>query len=51
LNATMNRHAEVNGIPYLGVEMRQDHVADAAGWDRFAKILTPIVKLCCATLA
>ena len=24
LNATMNRHAEANGIPYLGVEMRQD---------------------------
>lgn len=51
LNATMNRHAEANGIPYLGVEMRQDHVADTAGWHRFAKILTPIVKLCCAALA
>jgi predicted N-formylglutamate amidohydrolase len=29
LNYTMNHHAEANGIPYLGVEMRQDLVADA----------------------
>ena len=30
LNATMNRHAESNGIPYVGIEMRQDLVGDAA---------------------
>lgn len=29
LNATMNRHAEANDIPYVGIEMRQDLVADA----------------------
>src|SRR3546814_13904053 len=31
LNATMNRHAEANFIPYVGIEMRQDLVGDAAG--------------------
>jgi predicted N-formylglutamate amidohydrolase len=39
LNATMNRHAEANGIPYLGIEMRQDLVTDNAGQERFAAIL------------
>ena len=35
LNATMNRHAEANDIPYIGIEMRQDLVdtpADHALW-------------------
>lgn len=36
LNASMNRHAEANGIPYVGIEMRQDMVGDAAGQRRFA---------------
>jgi len=27
LNATMDRHAEANGIPYLTIEIRQDHIA------------------------
>ncbi len=31
LNATMNRHAEAEGRPYLGVEIRQDGIADEAG--------------------
>lgn len=39
LNATMNRHAEANGIPYVGVEMRQDLVGEPSGQERFAKIL------------
>lgn len=39
LNATMNRHAEANDIPYVGIEMRQDLVADPDGQKRFAKIL------------
>lgn len=42
LNATMNRHAEADGRPYLGIEVRQDLIADAAGqiaWaDRLAGI-------------
>ncbi len=40
LNATMNRHAEGNDIPYVGIEMRQDMVIDAEGQARFAQILT-----------
>jgi predicted N-formylglutamate amidohydrolase len=51
LNATMNRHAEANGIPYLGIEMRQDLVGDAAGQKRFADILGPIVLECRSRLA
>ncbi|WP_169714571.1 N-formylglutamate amidohydrolase [Sphingopyxis bauzanensis] len=39
LNATMNRHAEGNGIPYVGIEMRQDLVGDAAGQALFAERL------------
>jgi len=39
LNATMNRHAEANGIPYIGIEMRQDLVGDAAGQALFAERL------------
>lgn len=27
LNATMNRHAEADGRPYLGIELRQDEIA------------------------
>lgn len=30
LNATMNRHAEAEGRPYLGIEIRQDQVATPA---------------------
>ncbi|MBL0914186.1 MAG: N-formylglutamate amidohydrolase [Sphingopyxis sp.] len=40
LNATMNRHAEANGIPYVGIEMRQDLVGDAAGQALFAERLS-----------
>lgn len=51
LNATMNRHAEANGIAYLGIEMRQDLVGDAAGQKRFADIVGPIVLECRSRLA
>lgn len=51
LNATMNRHAEVNGIPYLGIEMRQDLVGDAAGQARFADLICPIVLACRSSLS
>ena len=40
LNATMNRHAEANDIPYVGIEMRQDLVRDAAGQALFAERLS-----------
>jgi predicted N-formylglutamate amidohydrolase len=39
LNATMNRHAEANGVPYLGIEMRQDNVSNFTGQAKFAAIL------------
>lgn len=44
LNYTLNRHAEANGIPYLGVEIRQDLVADKAGEQRFAAILARTIQ-------
>ncbi len=43
LNATMNRHAEANGIPYLGIEVRQDLIGEAAGAARWAGRLRPII--------
>lgn len=39
LNYTMNRHAEAEGRPYLGIEIRQDQIGDAAGHRRWAEIL------------
>lgn len=47
LNATMNRHGEGRGIAYLGIEMRQDLIADAAGVTRWAHMLGPVIW-CCA---
>lgn len=43
LNATMNRHAEAEGRPYLGIEIRQDQIADAAGQAVWAERLA---RLC-----
>jgi predicted N-formylglutamate amidohydrolase len=40
LNATMNRHAEANNIPYIGIEMRQDLASEPTGQARFARILS-----------
>ena len=45
LNATMNRHAEAEGRPYLGVEIRQDGIADAAGQAVWAERLGRICSL------
>lgn len=46
LNATMNRHAEAEGRPYLSVEVRQDQIADEAGqaeWgERLARICNEV---------
>jgi predicted N-formylglutamate amidohydrolase len=47
LNATMNRHAEAHGHLYLGVEVRQDQIGDAAGqsvWaERLARICARVI--------
>ncbi len=44
LNATMNRHAEANGIPYLGIEIRNDLIGDAEGVARWAKSCSHLVS-------
>lgn len=43
LNATMNRHAEANDIPYLGFEIRQDLISNEAGATHWADIIAKIV--------
>ena len=44
LNATMNRHAEDEGRPYVGIEVRQDQIADAAGQDLWAERIARIAN-------
>jgi len=44
LNATMNRHAEAEGRPYLGIEVRQDQIGDAVGQDLWAERLGRIAN-------
>ncbi|GHD03479.1 N-formylglutamate amidohydrolase [Novosphingobium pokkalii] len=47
LNATMNRHAEAHGRPYVGLELRQDLIGDAEGqaaWaERLGRLLPAVV--------
>jgi predicted N-formylglutamate amidohydrolase len=49
LNATMNRHAEANGIGYLGIEMRQDRIRDAVGIKHWADRLVPVILACASS--
>jgi predicted N-formylglutamate amidohydrolase len=51
LNATMNRHAEANDIAYVGIEIRQDLIGDAAGQERFAAILADMAQYIVERLA
>jgi predicted N-formylglutamate amidohydrolase len=51
LNATMNRHAEANAIPYAGIEIRQDLVGNSAGQERFAAILAEMAQFVVERLA
>ena len=46
LNATMNRHAEANGIPYVGIEIRQDLIGDRAGQAAWADRLAAMLEAC-----
>jgi predicted N-formylglutamate amidohydrolase len=39
LNYTMNRHAEADGRPYLGIEVRQDQIGDTKGQALWAERL------------
>ena len=43
LNATMDRHAEANGIPYCTVEIRQDQIDTEAGQARWAVMLADVL--------
>ncbi|RDV06906.1 N-formylglutamate amidohydrolase [Sphingorhabdus pulchriflava] len=43
LNATMNRHCEAHGRPYLGIEIRQDQIRDTMGQSVWAERL---VRIC-----
>ena len=51
LNATMNRHAEARDLPYLGIEVRQDLIADPAGVSDWADRLAPVISQVGAALA
>lgn len=44
LNATMNRHAEVRGISYLGIEVRQDQIDTPAGQQRWAALIADVAR-------
>ena len=44
LNASMNRHAEAEGRPYLGIEVRQDQIAEPVGQDAWAARLVRIAN-------
>lgn len=51
LNATMNMHAEAEGRPYLGIEIRQDQIADAAGQAEWAARLHRVANAAALKLA
>jgi predicted N-formylglutamate amidohydrolase len=51
LNATMNAHGEANGIPYLGLEVRQDLIGDDDGVKRWANLLAPVIAGTAESLA
>ncbi|MEP1421871.1 MAG: N-formylglutamate amidohydrolase [Erythrobacter sp.] len=44
LNATMNRHAEPFGRPYLATEIRQDLIATAQGQKHWARLLAKVAS-------
>jgi predicted N-formylglutamate amidohydrolase len=51
LNYTMNRHAEPEGRPYLGIELRQDLVRTPAEHARWAALLADIAQRVARVLA
>lgn len=42
LNATMNRHAEAHGRPYLAIEVRQDQIETEVGQARWAALIADV---------
>lgn len=51
LNYTMNRHAEGEGRPYLGIELRQDLVRTPEDHARWAALLVKIARRVASALA
>lgn len=51
LNATMNRHAESCGRPYLATEIRQDLIATPEGQKHWAELLAKVASRVAARLA
>jgi len=50
LNATMNRHAEAHGRPYLAIEVRQDQIGTEAGQARWAGLIADVAGRVALTL-
>jgi predicted N-formylglutamate amidohydrolase len=44
LNATLNRHAEANGIPSVAIEIRNDLIRDAAGVEQWSQTLARLAN-------
>jgi predicted N-formylglutamate amidohydrolase len=44
LNYTMDRHAEANGLPYIGFELRQDGLSEAGGVARWASVVARTIR-------
>jgi predicted N-formylglutamate amidohydrolase len=44
LNATLNRHAESNGIPSVAIEVRNDLIRDAAGLEQWSQTLARLAN-------
>lgn len=51
LNATLNRHAEGNGIPSIAIEVRNDLIRDAAGVAEWTQTLHQLTESLRNTLA
>ncbi len=41
---TIDNHAEANGLPHLGIEIRQDLISDMAGVERIAAVMHKIIE-------
>jgi len=50
LNATMNRHAEAHGRPYLFIEVRQDLIQSRADQSRWAVVIADVAGRVAETL-
>ncbi|SFJ57586.1 Predicted N-formylglutamate amidohydrolase [Sphingomonas sp. NFR04] len=51
LNATLNRHAEAQGIPSIAIEIRNDLIRDTAGVERWVERLQQLTLFLRNTLA